>query len=519
MTNDDSSAVSAVWAPRDRAALVSERDFYRRLLELGGQDELEPLLERALQLIVEVTGAEVAYLELRDPGDDEPAALPRFWKGHGVSADSVHQIRSSISSGIIARTLLEGRTMMTPSAFDDDRFLDLGSVRHHEIRAVLCAPVGSHPPVGVVYLQGIERSDGFSAEDRDRAEIFARQLAPLADRLLARAPVGGRADHTQAIRARFACDELVGRSIALARVLQQAALVAPLDIDVLISGPAGTGKTALAKAIVNNSRRNRAPFIAVNCAAIPDTLIESELFGAERGAHSTATKRKPGLVAAAEGGTLFLDEVGELSSSAQAKLLQLLQEREYRPLGAGEAVRADVRVVSATNAELKQRVAERRFREDLYYRLHVMPVAMPSLSERREDIPDLVEHVCAAACRRHRFDAMTVTRRALIACREATWPGHVRELAHAIEAAVIRAHGEGASSVQPHHVFPDQAKNASEVRSPAGFHDATRQFHRRFLLEALEKNEWNVVKTGETIELSRAQLYNLINSLGIRENA
>ncbi len=513
MSNDVPRAGSST---PGRSAHESERDFYRRLLDLGSQEELEPLLDQSLALIVEVSGAEVAYLELSDSSDDEPAEGPRFWKGHGVNAEGVENIRRSISRGIIARTLLEGRTVMTDSASDDERFQDLRSVRHHEIQAVLCAPVGANPPIGVVYLQGAARAEGFTEEDRDRAEIFARQLAPLADRLFARSPARERADHTKAIRARFQCDELVGRSAALAYLLQQAALVAPLDIDVLITGPAGTGKTALARTIANNSPRKRGPFVAVNCAAIPDTLLESELFGAERGAHSTATKRKLGLVAEAEGGTLFLDEIGELSNSAQAKLLHLLQEREYRPLGAGAAVRADVRILSATNADLKQRVAEHRFREDLYYRLHVMPVAMPPLSERREDIPSLVEHICAAVCRRHRFGALTVSRRALVACREASWPGHVRELAHAVESAVIRARGGNSTTIDPQHMFPEVPRGEGMPDAPTGFHEATRHFHRRFLLDVLMQSDWNVSDTATRIDLSRAQLYNLIGSLGIR---
>ena len=490
--------------------MLAERDFYRRLLELSGQDALEPLLASALALIVEVTRASVAYLELTDDEGGEP----RYWKGHRITPDEVSSIRASISRGIIARTLAEGRTLTTDSALEDERFADQGSVRQHAIQAVLCAPIGT-PPVGVVYLQGRTAPTGFDDGDRLRAELFARHLAPLADRLRARDQDARGRDYTSDVRTRFRCPQLVGTSRALAQVLQQATLVAPLDVDVLITGPAGTGKTALARALHDNSRRATGPFVAVNCAAIPETLFESEMFGAERGAHSTAMQRTVGKIAAADGGTLFLDEIGDLSLGAQAKLLHLLQAREYHALGAIKATHADIRVVTATNAELKERVAAKQFREDLYYRLHVLPIAMPGLADRREDIPALVEHVCAETSRRHNLPSLAVSQRAIVACREATWPGHVRELAHAIEAAVIRAHGDASSTIHLHHIFP--AATIDTSAGPATWQDATRTFQRRYLLEALEANDWNITSTARQLDLSRAHIHNLIASLRLRE--
>ncbi|MEO7092859.1 MAG: GAF domain-containing protein, partial [Polyangiales bacterium] len=208
-----------------------ERQFYRRLLDLGGQHELEPLLDEALLLIAEVTGASTAYVELH--GEDD-AAEPEFWRAHGCSSSVVASIRETLSRGIIARAIAEGETVETRSAMVDPRFEGLASVQLHGIDAVLCAPVGK-PAIGVVYLQG--RSDGgsFSALDRDRLELFARQLAPIADRLSARRPGREQVDHTRSARRRFRCEQIVGRSEALARVLGEASHVAPLDISVLIT--------------------------------------------------------------------------------------------------------------------------------------------------------------------------------------------------------------------------------------------------------------------------------------------
>lgn len=490
------------------APAPSTGEFYKRLLDLGAKDELEPLLEDALALIAEVTGAALAYLELS--GDD--SSEPRFWRGRGLSALDVQSIRQSISRGIIGRAISEGKTVETPSATDDARFADLGSVRQHEIRAVLCAPIGVAPPIGVIYLQGRTRTGGFGPDDREHVELFARQLAPLADRLAHKTLPS--TDHTREIRERFHCAEIVGRSSALARLLYSASHVAPLDVDVLITGPSGTGKSVLARAIVRNSRRATGPLIEVNCAAIPEALIESELFGAEKGAHSTATKRLAGKVAAAEGGTLFLDEVGELSAPAQAKLLQLLETRTYHPLGQATPQRADVRIISATNADLEGRVGAKQFRGDLYYRLHVVPLEVPGIEARREDIDSLVEHFCAEACRRHKLPPLEMSRRALAACREASWPGHTRQLAHAIEAAVIRASGEKARSVTEHHVFP----KADATDALLTLQQATRAFQRRYVLDALEQNDWNVSETARELDLARSHLYNLINDFELKRD-
>jgi len=493
--------------------VARERDFYLRLLELGDANDPEPFLEQALSLIADVTGARQAYIELRGAGDqsDEPA-----WSmARGCSADELDRIRSVISRGIVAEALATGETVFTPSAMLDPRFRDRGSVRANNVEVVLCAPIGASPALGVLYLQGSESGGVFDESDCALAELFALRLAPLADRLLVRRRMQEREDPTRPLRQQLRIDGVVGSSAVLAAVLRQAALVAPLDVNVLLTGASGTGKSQLAKVIHDNGPRAAGPFVELNCAAMPETLIESELFGAAAGAHSTARKSIPGKVASADGGTLFLDEIAELAMPAQAKLLQLLQSKQYFCLGGTAPIQADIRLIAATNTNLERAVRERRFREDLFYRLQVLPIRLPALGERREDIAELSLYFAASACRRHGLPRVEISRGALRAIEAAEWPGNLRQLAHAVEAAAIRAAGEAAAQIEPRHVFPDAQASAESDDAPVSFQEATRRFQREILLKTLEETEWNVTETAKRLDLARSHVYNLVKAFGL----
>jgi transcriptional regulator with GAF, ATPase, and Fis domain len=490
-----------------------ERDLYRRLLDLGEQNELEPFLREALALVVEVIGARQGYLELHD--EEDRAGSQPWCIAHGFSAGEVEGIRAAISRGIIAHALATGQTIVTPSALLDPRFRERDSVRLGRIEAVVCAPIGSDPPLGVVYLQGREQPGPFSEEDRSNAELFSRHLAPLAERLLARRRTREEGDATHSLRQTLRLDGVIGRSAAFAAALKQVALVAPLEVSVLLTGESGTGKSQLARVIHDNGPRRSGPFVEINCAALPETLVESELFGALPGAHSTAARRIEGKVAAAERGTLVLDEVGELPLPAQAKLLQLLQSRHYYPLGASKPLQADVRLIAATNADLRAAIANHRFREDLFYRLEVLPIRVPSLAERREDIRGLATHFCTTASVRHHLPRTLLSPEALRALEEADWPGNVRQLAHAVEAAVIRAVGEGGERVERAHVFPELGDLGSKAQQALTFQDATRRFQAGLLRETLEQCGWNVVDAARRLDLARSHVYNLIRAFGL----
>jgi formate hydrogenlyase transcriptional activator len=260
---------------------------------------------------------------------------------------------------------------------------------------------------------------------------------------------------------------IVGSSAALAEVLDLVRLVAPSDSTVLIEGETGTGKELIARAIHNRSRRANRAFVKVNCAAIPAALLESELFGHERGAFTGALARKIGRFELADGGTLFLDEIGDLPLELQAKLLRVLQEREFERLGSVQTHKVDVRVVAATNKDLNEMVAQNQFRMDLYYRLNVFPVILPPLRDRREDIPMLVAHFVKQYADRMRKEIRKISAESMYALQHHSWPGNIRELQNMIERAAILTFGDVLS-------VPMLPVAASPAREPVTLEEAER---------------------------------------------
>jgi transcriptional regulator with GAF, ATPase, and Fis domain len=239
----------------------------------------------------------------------------------------------------------------------------------------------------------------------------------------------------------FEFSGVVGTSGRIREIFELLQMVSPTEATVLLLGETGTGKELVAQAIHRNSARANAPFVVVNCAALPETLLESELFGHERGAFTGATHRKDGRFVMAHQGTLFLDEVGELSLPLQAKLLRVLQNREFEPLGSTRTVKVDARIITATNRDLERMVREGRFREDLYYRLNVFPVVLPPLRERQEDLPALAEYFLQKFSQKNRREGISLAPEVLEAFRRYPWPGNIRELENVMERAVILCQG------------------------------------------------------------------------------
>jgi two-component system response regulator HydG len=295
---------------------------------------------------------------------------------------------------------------------------------------------------------------------------------------------------------------LIARSPAMRRVLELVAQVGPTDATVLIQGESGTGKEVVARALHAGSPRAGQPLVAVNCAAIPEALLEAELFGYERGAFTGAARRKPGRFELADGGTLFLDEVAELSPPAQAKLLRALQEREIERLGGTRPVPVDVRLLAATNHDLARLVADRRFREDLYYRLHVVTITLPPLRERPEDLLPLAEHFLARHARRLDKAVDGFADEALALMRGYRWPGNVRELEHAIERAVILAR-DGRITGADLGLPPDGPATAEP---PTGT-GTLAEMERRWILAALERAGGNQTEAAAALGIDRSTLH------------
>ncbi len=312
-------------------------------------------------------------------------------------------------------------------------------------------------------------------------------------------------------------DAMVGRNVEMARIYQLIAQIAPTSATVLVTGESGTGKELVARAIHEKSPRARRPFVAVNVAALPEALVESELFGHEKGAFTGALAQKPGRFELAHGGTLFLDEIGCLRLDLQTKILRALQEREIERVGGCRTVRVDVRVVAATNVNLRQAVRERRFREDLYYRLNVVPIAVPPLRERRDDIPLLVDHFLAKYAREFNRDVHGVSADALEVLVRYDWPGNVREMENIIQRSVVLAGG-------PVLQLQDLPLDLALPETGAWYGEDTglplrvarEQFERQYVLRVLERVGWNQSRAARVLGLHRNTLLVKLLGWGIR---
>ncbi|MDH4082202.1 MAG: sigma-54 dependent transcriptional regulator [Nitrospira sp.] len=304
---------------------------------------------------------------------------------------------------------------------------------------------------------------------------------------------------------------LIGQSQIMQQLFDMTRLVADSSATVLIQGESGTGKELLARTIHALSQRNQQPFVVVDCGALPETLLESELFGHVRGAFTGAVANRRGLFEAANGGTIFLDEIADTTPTFQAKLLRVLQEGEIKPVGGTRSMKIHARVISASNKDLAELVKGKMFRQDLYYRLAVLPLYLPALRERRDDIPLLAQHFVADSCARHRQVVRNIDEATMQALSGAPWPGNVRELQHYIERAVVTT--TGPSLVCADLAALDEVADDESLRSAS--RGAVAQAERTRIVDALKKTAGNRLKAAKLLKISRASLYNKLRAYAI----
>jgi two-component system, NtrC family, nitrogen regulation response regulator NtrX len=314
--------------------------------------------------------------------------------------------------------------------------------------------------------------------------------------------------------------QMVGESGALRQVGDAIKRAAPTNATVLILGESGVGKELVARAIHRSSLRSRERFIQVNCAAIPEELIESELFGHEKGSFTGATEKQIGKFEQADRGTIFLDEVGDMSARTQAKVLRVLQEGEVERIGSARTIKVDVRVIAATNKDLEEEIAKGTFREDLYFRLSVIPITVAPLRERTEDVAGLVRHFVDTFSRENNRRPPRFTAQAIDLLKGQRWKGNIRELKNTVERLIIMSAGDTIDADEVRHVLRLESKpqtTDNKEESPGTLHGAKEWFERRFIVQKLRENGWNISKTAEVIDTPRSNLYKKLEQYSIRQ--
>jgi Nif-specific regulatory protein len=467
---------------------------------------LDALQRRLLELILEVAPARRVALLLKGDAGDEPASAVTLAR----SPEPFEPF--TLSRTVTERVMREGTAIVCNDAAADESLGPAASIAASQTLSLLCIPLTVFDnTLGVLYLEAGEPSafdeyhlqlltaiGGIAAvaiENTQRTERLEREGRRLSEEI--------NLTH-----------RMVGGGERMHELYRFIAKVAPTDSTVLIRGESGTGKELAARAIHTNSTRAAGPFVAINCATLSESLLESELFGHERGAFTGAVSQKKGKLEIADGGSLFLDEVGELALALQAKLLRVLQEREFERVGGTRTIKVDIRVIAATNKDLEAAAREGGFRQDLYWRLNVISFTTPPLRERREDIPLLAAYFAAESCKRARKKAMRVSTEARSYLMSYDWPGNVRELENAIERAVIL----GSTDIILPEDLPDSILDAvSSAGAPAAkFYDVLRETKKRMILNALHQAGGNYTEAAKLLGVHPNNLHRLVTNMGLR---
>jgi Nif-specific regulatory protein len=520
-----------------RAALVnqhspSERQI-RELLalhEIGHSlhsiHNLDQLLQFAMEQVVALLEVEGSAVLLSDEARKELYFKVADHVQSGVER-RLREVRFPADQGIAGWVVREGISLVVPDVDQDSRFYPRVDVQTRaKTKALLYVPLRTKDrTIGVV--SAVNKHGGaFGQEDVRLLETLANQLAIAIEnaRLIQELQAARERLRAENLYLRDAMGQVVrfetlaGESPRMQEVYRLVERVLNMTVTVLLTGESGTGKELVARLLHYKGPRAAGPFIAVNCSAIPETLLEAELFGYEKGAFTGADKRKPGRFELASGGTLLLDEIGETTPALQAKLLRVLQEQKFERLGGTETLVTDARIIAATNRDLERLIAEGKFREDLYYRLNVYPIPLPPLRERKEDLLPLALHFLKKYSRELRKEVVGLSKETRELLSSYNWPGNVRELENVIERAVILCQGE-AVSVQDLPLSLREPQNARPARSeafrlpPGGL--ALTKLEKQLILQALEQANHNKSKASKLLGLSRTQLRTRLKRHGL----
>ena len=484
---------------------------------LAGSVNLPAGLSGVLEVLARRCGAVRGTVALLD----EQTKELQIRSSIGLSRDS-QAVRYRLGEGITGTVAQSGEALVVPLISQDPRFLHRAALRGERRGgefSFVCVPIVLHRRVaGTLSIELIHKTD----REFERLLKFLKIVASMISqgirihRLLEierQKLIAENAQLRQELHHRYDFSTMVGSSGPMRQMYEEMARVAGTNTTVLIRGESGTGKELIAGAIHYHSSRARKPFVKVNCAALPETLIESELFGHERGAFTGAVSRKKGRFEMANSGTLFLDEIGELSPATQAKLLRVLQEREFERVGGTDPVRVDVRLIAATNRNLERALYEGVFREDLYYRLNVFPIFIPPLRERRADILPLADHFAEKYAREHGKTIKRISVSAIdqLACYH--WPGNVRELENTIERAVLMADGE---VIHGHHLPPTlQTAEATGTTVSTSLSGAVATFERSIIEDALKSTRGNRAKASRLLGTTERVMNYKVKKYGI----
>jgi Nif-specific regulatory protein len=482
--------------------------LYEITKSLASSVDLKECLSKTMEIIDTIKGMENGTVTIINPFTGKL----EIEIARGINAEGRKRGKYKIGEGITGRVVASGEPIIVPHIANEPMFLNRTRARgdlSNQSRSFLCVPIrGGKQVIGALSVDRIY-ADGITIQadaDLRFLTILSTLIAQTTERIQT---VKQEQDELRnenlklkrELSQKNKINDIQGNSSRMVEVYEMIHRVVDSNATVLLRGESGTGKTLVAKALHYNSKRHEKPFIVVNCSALPETLLESELFGHERGAFTGATERKAGRFEQAEGGTLFLDEIGEISHAVQVKLLNVVQERTFQRLGSAESIVCDVRLVAATNRDLEKAVQDKSFREDLYYRLNVFPVYMPPLRERRTDILLLAEFFLEKYSTENGKSIQRISTSAIDMLIQYHWPGNVRELQNCMERAVLICDG---NTIKSNHLPPtlQTSDSITSDKNPLSLSAAVENFEKDLIVDGLKKNRGNQTQTAKFLDTS-----------------